>query len=29
LARELYAQHSADGHGTLDFSSILKLVQKT
>ncbi len=28
LARELYAQHSEDGFGRLDFSSILKLVQK-
>lgn len=28
LARDLYAQHSEDGHGTLDFSSILKLIQK-
>ncbi len=28
LARDLYAQHSAEGHGTLDFSSILKLVRK-
>jgi 3-hydroxyisobutyrate dehydrogenase len=28
LARELYAQHSEDGFGKLDFSSILKLVQK-
>ena len=28
LARSLYAQHSEDGHGTLDFSSILQLIQK-
>lgn len=28
LARELYAEHSTDGHGKLDFSSILQLVQK-
>ena len=27
-ARELYAEHSEDGNGKLDFSSILKLVQK-
>jgi len=28
LARELYAEHSEDGHGKLDFSSILDLVKK-
>ncbi|MDM0112783.1 3-hydroxyisobutyrate dehydrogenase [Variovorax sp. J22R133] len=28
LARSLYAAHSLAGHGALDFSSILKLVQK-
>lgn len=27
LAKELYAQHSQNGHGKLDFSSILQLVQ--
>lgn len=29
LAHDLYAQHSEDGHGKLDFSSVLKLVQKS
>ena len=29
LARSLYAAHSLAGHGALDFSSVLKLVQKT
>lgn len=29
LARSLYAAHSLAGHGSLDFSSVLKLVQKT
>jgi 3-hydroxyisobutyrate dehydrogenase len=28
LARSLYAAHSLAGHGALDFSSVLKLVQK-
>ena len=28
LARNLYALHSAQGHGTLDFSSILKLYRR-
>jgi 3-hydroxyisobutyrate dehydrogenase len=28
LARSLYAAHSLSGHGALDFSSVLKLVQK-
>ncbi len=28
LARSLYAAHSLAGHGTLDFSSVLKLLQK-
>lgn len=28
LARNLYAAHSLAGHGALDFSSVLKLVQK-
>ena len=28
LARSLYAAHSLAGHGALDFSSIIKLVQK-
>ena len=29
LARSLYAAHSLAGHGALDFSSVLKLVQKS
>ena len=29
LARNLYAAHSLAGHGALDFSSVLKMVQKT
>src|SRR5690606_2422193 len=28
LARNLYAMHSAQGHGGLDFSSVLKLYQR-
>ena len=28
LARNLYAAHSLAGHGALDFSSVIKLVQK-
>ena len=28
LARNLYAAHSLAGHGALDFSSIIKMVQK-
>jgi 3-hydroxyisobutyrate dehydrogenase len=28
MARNLYAVHSLAGHGGLDFSSIIKLVQK-
>ena len=28
LARSLYAAHSLAGHGALDFSSVLKMVQK-
>jgi 3-hydroxyisobutyrate dehydrogenase len=29
LARNLYAAHSLAGHGALDFSSVIKLVQRT
>ncbi|MBP7420151.1 MAG: NAD-binding protein, partial [Burkholderiaceae bacterium] len=28
LARNLYAAHSLAGHGALDFSSVLKMVQR-
>ncbi|MCD8503776.1 MAG: 3-hydroxyisobutyrate dehydrogenase [Burkholderiaceae bacterium] len=28
LAREIYAEHSQDGNGKLDFSSILQMIQK-
>lgn len=28
LAKDLYAKHSEDGHGKLDFSSILQLIKK-
>jgi 3-hydroxyisobutyrate dehydrogenase len=28
MARNLYAAHSLAGHGALDFSSIIKMVQK-
>ena len=28
MARNLYAVHSLAGHGGLDFSSIIKMVQK-
>ena len=29
LARSVYAAHSLAGHGALDFSSVLKLFQKS
>jgi 3-hydroxyisobutyrate dehydrogenase len=29
LALQLYKAHQAEGHGTLDFSSILNAIQKT